>query len=368
MKNLSLLIKPSSSKCDMNCTYCFYHDAADNRTIKDHGFIGFETFKNTIIKAFETLGRGNLTIAFQGGEPTLIGLDFYKKIVEFVNQNKPKEIKIHYALQTNGLSIDEEWAVFLSENEYLVGLSIDGIKRNHDIFRVDNAGRGTFERVMGTKKIFDQYNVQYNVLTVITNEIARFGKKVYQFYRKNNIDFMQFIPALDGLTEEKGSQLTPKNYEMFLKDVFDVWYQDVKWGKNVSVRYFDNLIAMYLGYPPESCDMRGICSIQNVIEADGSIYPCDFYVLDEYNLGNINEVEFKDVFNSSKSKDFIQESLLHSKTCEKCKWQKLCRNGCKKYRVEDSQLNYFCETYKNFFDYAHQRLLEIARSVRNTNK
>lgn len=316
---------------------------------------------------------GYCTVAFQGGEPTLAGLDFYEDLAKYmVACENPKRIRFQYAVQTNGLKIDETWARFWAENRYLVGVSLDGPKEIHDKYRRDRGGKGTYNQIMSGIRLLEKYHVDYNILTVVTSASARSGQKIYNFFKKNKMEYQQYIECLDPLGEAPGGQefsLTPGQYEVFLKSMFDAWYLDVKAGKAVYNRYFENLMLIFDGHMPESCNMRGICGKQWVIEADGSTYPCDFYALDQWLLGNIREDSFEDMDRRREELGFIRWSEKIHEDCRQCRWLNLCRGGCRRNRepvTEDSTgKNYFCDAYKGFFEYAYPRLEEVYMGVRS---
>lgn len=333
-----------------------------------------ETLEAIVKKGLE-YAEGYCTFAFQGGEPTITGLPFYEKLIELEERYNINNVKINNAIQTNGMFIDEKWAEFLHKNNFLVGLSFDGPKEIHDMNRVDSRQSGTYNRVMKTVAIFNKYKVEYNILSVITSLTARHVAKIYKFYKQNNFKYLQFISCLDPLNEPKGQHpysLEPKDLEGFLKISFDRWYEDVMKGDYVSIRYFDNLISMIMGYKPEACNMNGRCTCQFVIEADGGVYPCDFYVLDEWNIGNIKEKSIDEILNSEKAHNFVGNSLNVMEECKKCTWYGLCRGGCRRERenfeVGNISLNYYCTAYKQFFDYAYPRLLNVARRLSQNSR
>lgn len=366
MPALSLLIKPASGNCNMRCRYCFYADELDNREIRSYGKMSVDTMHTIVDKAME-YGDYECTIAFQGGEPTLAGLDFYRDLVAYVTAHeKPKKLKIHYALQTNGYLINEEWAAFLGENHFLVGVSLDGIKEIHDRYRLDAAGKGTYQRVISAIRLLEKHQVEYNILTVVTAATARNGQKIYNYFKKNHFGYQQYIECLDPIGEEPGQHeysLTPEKYGEFLKSMFDAWYLDMRSGTYVYNRYFENLMMIMAGQQPESCNMRGVCGKQWVFEADGSVYPCDFYALDQWRLGNIQENSFEEMDEKRDGLGFIQWSMRQQEDCQKCRWFGLCRNGCRRNRepvtAESTNRNYFCKSYQMFFEYAYPRLAEI---------
>ena len=366
MPALNLLIKPASGNCNMRCRYCFYADELDNREIRSYGKMSVDTMHTIVDKAME-YGDYECTIAFQGGEPTLAGLDFYRDLVAYVTAHEnPKKLKIHYALQTNGYLINEEWAEFLGKNHFLVGVSLDGLKEIHDRYRLDAAGKGTYQRVISAIRLLEKHQVEYNILTVVTAATARNGQKIYNYFKKNHFGYQQYIECLDPIGEEPGQHeysLTPEKYGEFLKSMFDAWYLDMRSGTYVYNRYFENLMMIMAGQQPESCNMRGVCGKQWVFEADGSVYPCDFYALDQWRLGNIQENSFEEMDEKRDELGFIQWSMRQQEDCQKCRWFGLCRNGCRRNRepvtAENTNRNYFCKSYQMFFEYAYPRLEEV---------
>lgn len=316
-----------------------------------------------------TFADHDCTFAFQGGEPTLAGLDFFQEFSSYAkNHPNTKNIRIHYAFQTNGILIDEDWASWFAENQVLVGISLDGPKKIHDRYRLDHEQNGTFSKVMSAIYCLREKNVDFNILTVVTAASSHKGKQIYDFFRKNDFQFQQYIECLDPLGATRGSceySLTPRQYELFLKDVFDAWYSDMKSDHYVYNRYFENLMMILAGQNPESCNLRGFCGPQWVIEADGSVYPCDFYVLDEWKLGNILTDNFEAMELIRQKSGFVEQSKPIPKECLKCKWIMLCRNGCRRNRelMADGTTgkNYFCSAYYNFLEYAAPKLLELYR-------
>ena len=366
MPPLSLLIKPASGSCNMRCKYCFYADETQNRETALLGRMTAETLHTLVDKAL-AYGDGECTFAFQGGEPTLVGLDFFRDLTDYVAHHpNPKRIRVHYAFQTNGYALDEAWAAWFAENHVLVGVSLDGPKEVHDRYRVDAAGKGTYNRVTASIRLLEKHHVDYNILTVVTAANARRARQLYDYFKKNGYRYQQYIECLDPIGEVPGGHdysLTPERYEAFLKALFDAWYLDMKAGRYVYNRYFENLMMIFAGQGPESCNMRGVCGAQWVIEADGSAYPCDFYALDEWRLGNINTESFEAMEQKRADLGFIQWSTQVAEACRSCKWYALCRNGCRRNRepvtADSTGRNYFCSAYQHFFEYALPRLQEI---------
>lgn len=370
MPSISVMMKPSSGMCNMSCDYCFYCDETQKRIQESYGFMTEETLKNIIRKTMLN-AEGSVNYAYQGGEPTLRGIDFFKKAIDFQKKYNRKEIQVNNALQTNGFAIDEEWCHFFAENHFLIGISIDGTKEVHDKYRHDKKGEDTYERIVKATELMDQYGVEYNILTVVNQRTIENLDAIYNEYKKRGWKYQQYIACLDPLGE--GHQKTEYaissvQYGEFLTQLFELWYRDWKKGRQPYIRQFDNYIAILLGYPPEACDQRGCCGIQYVIEADGGVYPCDFYMLDEYRLGNFNENRLAEIDEQRRKIKFIDRSRLLDPKCKECAHYFLCRGGCQRHRdpVANTEYyrNYFCEGYKMFLDKCSDRMYEIAKTLR----
>lgn len=329
-----------------------------------------ETLKNVIRKTI-LKAEGSICFAFQGGEPTLRGLAFFKKVVEYEKKYNRNGIRITNALQTNGYAIDEEWCRFFKENGFLIGVSVDGTAHIHDKYRHSKEGTTTFDRILQTIKLFDLYEVDYNILTVVNQMVAENIREIYAFYKKQKWNYQQYIACMDPLGEPHGENeyaLAPKQYGSFLIELFECWYADWKIGTQPYIRQFENYIAILLGYMPEACDQRGTCGIQNVVEADGSVYPCDFYMLDEYRLGNFNTDRLENIDARRTEMGFIQTSQQWSEVCTSCSYHRICKGGCwrnRDYLVDKGGFhNYFCEAYQTFFDKELPKLEEIANTLK----
>ncbi len=375
-KNISLLIKPASSSCNLGCKYCFYYDVASHRDFKNYGFMSHEVTESLIKKTLESTSH-HVTFAFQGGEPTLIGLDYFRDFVALVKQYQTTQT-IHYAIQTNGTQLDDAFCSFFHDHHFLVGLSMDGPKEAHDLNRLDTHKKGTFKSVDHAAKLLTKHLVDFNILSVVTKNTVRHTQKIYRYFRSKNYNFLQFIPCISDFEDAtlKPYNITAEDYGQFLIQLFDLWYQDLLDGNQVSIRLFDNYVQMLLGIPPESCDMNGFCSVNPVVEADGSVYPCDFYVLDTWKLGHIVTDDFENMLQSSVAKEFVTSSQHLCNDCKACPYIQLCRSGCRRHKemyadtqnasdIRNTPLdkNYFCTAYRLFFDHSFTKLQHIARLV-----
>jgi uncharacterized protein len=375
MPPLSLLIKPASSLCNLRCRYCFYHALCQDRTVPSHGLMA-EDVQEAIVRRVFAEADDQVTLAFQGGEPTLCGLPFYERLIEQAAHYNRKRLPVHYALQTNGQLIDQAWARFFAKHQFLIGLSLDGYKDLHDSVRIDAAGAGSFTRTLQAAAWFNKEAVEYNILAVITAQAARHAEKIYRFMQKNDFRYLQFIPCLAPLGRDAAADphaLTSERYGSFLLRLFDLWYEDWQNGRPVSIRLFDNWVRLLSGEYPEQCGLSGSCSCQMVIEADGGVYPCDFYVLDEWRLGSVLTESFADLVRTPAALRFVADSRQHPTACRDCRWYPLCRAGCRRDRIPDPQnpdepaMNRFCQAYQMFFAGAVPRLERLANTWRQSS-
>lgn len=334
MKHISVLIKPASSLCNIRCKYCFYADISSLRDVRSYGKMTDDTTQKMIANLYLDLEDGDeLTLAFQGGEPTLAGIGYFEKLAELVEQ-QTKRVTVHYAIQTNGMVINQRWCRLFKRYNFLVGLSIDGSPIYHDLNRLDIKGRGTYHRVMATKKLFDDYQIDYNILCVLTNQLAKEAKKVFRFLQENHIRYVQFIPCLDELNAENRSSyaLTPQRFATFYQQLFKLWFKELEKGNYISIKLFDDLVHLFARKQVNACGLLGNCQVQYVIEADGSVYPCDFYVLDEYRMGYIQEKGLRELFEQDITKKFLCERSADTKLCMDCPFKNYCGGGCKRMK------------------------------------
>lgn len=364
MPAASILIKPASSGCNIACRYCFYHAIAQSREIANYGIMSDKTLEETVKQVID-YADGYATFAFQGGEPTLAGLDFFKKAVELEKKHNKKGLKIQNTIQTNGTLINEEWTKFLAANDFLVGLSLDGPRGVNDFCRVDRNGDSIFDKEMETIRLFRKYDVKFNICSVVTAKTADKIASVYNFFKQKGFDFMQFIPCLDEGDHKSEYSLEPRAYGEFLCRLFDMWYSDFMSGKEVEIRQFTNYAQIAAGFAPEECGMCGRCTVYFAIESDGSVYPCDFYTQDNMKLGVVSD-GFTSLWNSTKAQQFIQVSVDKPNECKECKYYALCRGGCRRWRdIYGGELgvNHLCEGYKLFFSHCQERIEKLGEMI-----
>lgn len=367
MYGMSVMLKPASGMCNLKCDYCFYCDEAQKREQDNYGFMSEDTLRNIIRKTLLNVDN-NITYAYQGGEPLLRGIDFFEKAMEYQHKYNKNNIAVNNALQTNACLINEEWCKFFKKNNFLIGVSVDGTELTHNKYRHTKDGKDTYKTVLKATELLNEYEVDYNILTVVNKGIAENISEIYDEYRRNGWGFQQYIACLDPFGEEHGKNeyaLTPKLYGEFLIKLFDMWYKDLKISKQPFIRQFENFIAIILGYYPESCEQCGKCGYQNAVEANGNVYPCDFYMFDDYLLGNFNTNRLLEIDEKRKEIGFIEKSIPKSKECMACRYFMLCKGGCqrnKDYNTETGEYEfYFCESYKMFFENSLEKIMEAVK-------
>lgn len=356
-KPITLMIKPASSMCNLRCDYCFYLDEEKNRIDKKRKIMDLETIENIVKKAHQTSNK--IHYIFQGGEPALATLTWFENFMTLVEKYKSDGDELNFSFQTNGTLIDDSFAKFLKKYNFLVGVSFDGFSRIHDYHRkFVNQSKSSKEVKKGLTEL-KQNNVDHNILCVVTNEVANNIDKIYKNLVDDGYIYHQYIACLDPIEGRENKFLSPQSYGKFLVKLFDLWVNDLKVNRNISIRLFNNFLSILLGNAPEACDMNGVCSIQYVFESNGDVFPCDFYCLDDYLLGNINEVSFDSLDKRREEIQFIKNPPNLHDECKTCPYLYLCRGGCPRYKDKDNKFR-FCSSYKYLFEQRLDVFKEIA--------
>lgn len=350
----SLLIKPASALCNLDCSYCFYLDreldpykeAASRR-------MSNETLRR-MVESFVFYSYPHSVFAFQGGEPTLAGLPFFEKLVEYQKRYGRSGQTVSNALQTNGILLDDAWCRFLRQGCWLVGVSLDGTEEMHDAYRRNRGGEGTWRKVIRGIERMAKHRVDFNILCVLSEANVERPLELYQFFRSLGIEYLQFIPLAEFTPAGKRQPytITPEQYGRFLVEIFDLWWPE---RKQVRIRFFDNLAEALAGYAPGNCTMHEQCDSYAVVEYNGDVYPCDFFVEPRWKLGNLHESTWSQIARSEKRVRFAHGKALPHPRCLPCEYRPLCHFGCPSFREKQrgnpADLDYFCETYKMV--YAH---------------
>lgn len=352
MPPLFLLIKPVSGRCNLSCDYCFYTDATQKRAEASPDQMDLSTLERLVQSALE-YADGQCGFAFQGGEPTLAGLPFFQAVVALQKKHNHKQLRIHNSIQTNAYHLEDKLISFFKENKFLVGVSLDGSQTTHDLYRKTSKQAGSFDQVLENLGKLKSAGVDTNLLCVVHQAVAQAPREVFSSLQK--YQYLQFIACMEPQGAKSSPySLTTESYAHFLVETFNLYYQAFLSGRFVSVRNFDNYLKMLLGQPPENCAMNGRCRKYYMVEADGSLFPCDFYSTKDECLGSIHEASFLEREGCVRHKAFLERSWLTHPDCAACRWYPLCRGGCQKDRIavpgSPIKKNRWCAAYMAFFE------------------
>ncbi|MBU0639037.1 MAG: anaerobic sulfatase maturase [Planctomycetes bacterium] len=363
----SVLIKPAGPDCNSACRYCFYLDKGRLFPEQVVHRMSAAVLEATV-KQVMTGGPTNVSFGWQGGEPTLMGVPFFEQALEFERRYGRSGQTVGNGLQTNGLLIDDEWCRLLRAACFLVGLSLDGPRHVHNHYRVSRGGQPTWQRVIDAARRMLDSGVEVNALTVVNEYSARFPREVYALLKETGLVHMQFIPCLEpdpvDAARPAPFSVTPAQFGEFLCTIFDCWRDDFRSGQPTTfVRWFDSVFATYVGVRPPECTLLSECGTYVVIEHNGEVFACDFYVAQAWRLGNVLNSNLADLLNSSRQADFGRRKSALPQACQACRWLVHCRGGCPKERWGQPgapSLSYFCSAYQQFFAHADAHLRELA--------
>ena len=373
-----LLAKPTGAVCNLDCAYCFFlskemlYPGSRFRMAEDL----LELYIRQLVESHA--GVPEVQVAWQGGEPTLMGLDFFRRSTDLVERYLAPGQRAAYSIQTNGTLLDDDWASFLAEHGFLVGISIDGPRALHDAYRVNKGGKGSFDQVMNGLAALRAGGVEWNALTTIHAANAERGRDVYRFLRDDcGARFLQFIPIIERVSDpgdaepvpwsswrdrplytQEGTTVTSRSvtadqYGRFLIDVFEDWVRhDVG---EIYVQMFDVALANWVGEPPGLCIHSETCGLALALEHTGDLYACDHFVEPNYKLGNIRETHMLDLVSSPRQQQFgLDKRETLPRYCRECDVRFACHGGCPKDRFiatpnGEPGLNYLCAGFKEFF-------------------
>jgi len=397
-RRFHVMIKPAGSACNLDCRYCFYLSKETLPAGPGTGRMSEETLERFIEQYLAGVTGPEVVFSWQGGEPTLMGLDFFRRVVVLQKKHAKLDQTISNDLQTNGLLINEAWCDFLKEHRFLVGLSIDGPREIHDAFRVTKNGSPTFEKVFGAAMLLKKHGVPFNTLTCVHRVNARRPLDVYRFLRRElGSTYMQFNPVVEYKGFERMAPLywdaaklprqgdpgarpghpdsvvtdwsvDPEDWGYFLCKVFDEW-RSRDMGKAL-VNHFETLVAQHLGLPSQLCLYGEFCGKGLALEHDGGLYACDHYVYPEYKIGTIQKGRLSEtVFAREQVKFGYAKSEALPKDCRQCPYLKDCWGECPKNRIlrtaeGEPGLNYLCSGFKRYFAHAIPEIERIAAQIR----
>jgi uncharacterized protein len=372
-----VMAKPRGAICNLDCSYCYYSSKKDLYAGSQFR-MSEDVLEKYTRQYIEYQHVPEVTFAWQGGEPTLLGLDFFDKALRYQREYRKPGMKINNAFQTNGLLIDSEWAKFFRQHDFLVGVSLDGPEEMHDVYRVDKGGDPTHTRVLKGIRILQEFKVDFNILCCVHKANIDSPLKVYRYLRDDvGAQFIQFIPIVERNNQtgfQEGYKVTRrsisgKKYGNFLVKIFDEWVcNDV--GK-VFVQIFDLALSSWVGDRAGLCIFEEVCGRALAIEHNGDLYSCDHYVEPRYLLGNIQDDDLLTMVNSKQQIDFGQAKCDGlPKYCRECEVRIICNGGCPKNRIRrtpdgEEGLNYLCEGYKEFFTHISEPMQIMAQLLKH---
>ena len=359
----SLLIKPNSADCNLDCTYCFYAPkAALYPETKAHRMS--DEVLREMVKQFTRMCPGQAAFSWQGGEPTLAGVDFFEQVVAYQKELGRPGQSIANSLQTNATLIDDRWARFLREYSFLIGCSLDGPKEIHDHYRLTHGGRGSFDRVMKGIECLQRNGVEYNILVLVNDVNVEKPKELLEFFLGNGFNWLQFISCVEPEADGDGAApyaVPPRKLGQFLCAIFDEWAREEI--PQFYVRDFEDLLIGYVRGEAASCMYAKRCGGYVVVEHNGDVYACDFHCDPEWKLGNLLETPLEEIAKTEMYAEFANRKLLLNEECQQCEWSEHCRGGCVKHRTamggDERSRTYLCEAYRTFFPHAHPHFLRL---------
>lgn len=386
--HFNVMAKPGGARCNLDCRYCYYLDKTrlwpgEKRFRMSEEML--DRYIRQMIAAGRAAGQSEIRFHWQGGEPAMLGLDFFRDVVRRQQRHRPAGVTIRNALQTNGTLLTEDWARFLADEEFLVGVSVDGPPALHDRYRVDRAGRPSSETVMSGIDRLRGAGAAFNLLCTLNRHNVLKPKAVYRFLRGLGSDHIQFIPvverrdgagalapppqqdAADAACRVTSWSVPARAYGRFLCEVFDIWRrQDAG---RVSVQLFEVQLGLRLGAPAGLCVFAETCGDCLALEHDGTVFACDHYVYDAWRIGNIRDRALAEIAADPALRRFGRDKAARLPgQCRRCPYLRFCHGGCPKHRFltsadGESGLNYFCEAYRRFFAHAGADLDRMARQV-----
>lgn len=368
MRPFSLLIKPASASCNLSCDYCFYLEKSSLFGGKQQNRMN-DTILEKIIRTYLQTRQSAYSFCWQGGEPTLMGLDFYKQAVAYQKHFRPHNAPLTNALQTNGTLLSDEWASFLARHQFLVGVSLDGPEQIHNKYRTYRNNSGSFDAVISGIRNLQHHTVDFNILTLVSQANVRNPVEIYR-YIKDEIGcyYHQYIECVEFL--ENGTlapyAIDALQWGEFLCAIFDEWI--INDSERVSIRLFDSIISTLLGYPPTMCSFGNDCRYYLVIEHNGDVFPCDFYVEQELKLGNIAQDSWQVLLSSSTYEQFGLNKHNYHEECCACQFLPLCAGDCQKNRVGKCQgiqqsKSSLCAGWKMFYAHSLPAFEKLARKA-----
>ncbi|MCY9855085.1 anaerobic sulfatase maturase [Vibrio mediterranei] len=382
IKGCHVMAKPSGSACNLGCDYCFYLEKEKLYPERQVNWkMSDETLNQFIQQHIDAQAGMDVEFAWQGGEPTLLGIEFFERVIELCEKHRGQK-QIHHSFQTNGVLINDKWCELFKKHGFLIGISIDGPEDLHDHYRLTRSRKGTYNKVMDAVELLKKHQIDFNTLTVVNDKNVKHPLRVYEFLKSIGSGFIQFIPLLERKHSESQElilsapsepygkvtqwSVSPVEYGDFLNSIFDYWVRnDV--GKTF-VQTFDSTLATWINGTSSVCVFSKSCGHAFALEANGDLYQCDHYVYPKYKLGNIHHQTIHDMNNSEMAIEFgLSKSTTLNGECKRCRYLPLCNGGCPKHRFSTSfsgkpNHNYLCTGYFKYFEHT-ENAMKIMRML-----
>lgn len=364
MKNLTIIVKPVGSGCNLGCEYCYNNP---DRDFTEIGRMDHELYR-TLIAQLSQMDLRLLTLMYHGGEPLLAGIDFYNTAMQ-LHQELLTYVQVRYLLQTNGTRITPQWIEFFTENKFDVGISIDGPKHVHNLQRRDLAGNGTFDQVMRGIRLMKEAGLNFGTNAVITKYSLPYAVDIYEFFKQEKLWSSDFSPCAE-YDPVSGRMfpfsLTPQEYADFMIKLFEIWLEEDN--PDYEIRRFREFIQASIGGHLELCIFQQVCGSYIAVELDGDVFICGrFAGTDASRIGNIRETPISELLKSERFKAITAEMNSDKEQCKDCKWEPYCKGGCTYYRFFNTESfsgdNYFCEAYKRMFERIDELVSPIAAEL-----
>ncbi|MFP4016629.1 MAG: anaerobic sulfatase maturase [Halanaerobiales bacterium] len=368
-KFFNVMVFPNGPICNLNCEYCYYLDKTEYYQGNNTFMMDYELLEDFTKQYIESQPGPLVNFGWQGGEPTLRGLEFFRKAVELQNKYLPEGWECQNSFQTNGVLLDDEWCRFFADKNFLIGVSIDGPEWIHDKYRKDKQDGPTHKKVVEGIKLLQKYNVEFNILCVVNDVNSKYPVEVYNYFKELGVDFIQFIPIVESFDNKIGEHsVKAEEYGKFLISVFDEWIKD-GYGR-VYIQIFEEAVRVWAGYRAGLCVFSSTCGNAEIMEHNGDVYSCDHFVYPGNLLGNIKEKSLFDMVHSEKQRQFGKDKLdTLPKKCIECEVNFICHGGCPKNRIIETEsgekgLNYLCAGYNLFFNYIDPYMKEIVNRIK----
>lgn len=344
-KQFQLLIKPVGPRCNLACRYCFYSGPIESD--RSLPAVMSDAVLETMLRKYLSLRLPQSVLCWQGGEPTLAGLDFFRRAIELQQRHGRPGQLVSNALQTNGQLIDDEWAEFLGRYRFLVGVSIDGPPEIHNAQRLDAAGRGSLQKALDAARLLDKHGVEYNILSVIHRGNQHRAEEIFGWQLEQGWKHLQYIPCVE--FDDDGRPLdfsvTPEGYGQFMVDLWRAYRHTGR--RDISLRTFDSWLSQKVIGQQTMCTFSPSCGNYLMVKPDGSLYPCDFFFDRKWRLGDVMEDELTDVMWSRRTEVFGRLKGTLPQECRQCEWLAMCNGGCPKDRRGTQMCSYLCAGYKH---------------------